>query len=690
MGVPAGEHAASASAIGHFSVENLIFRLTGGGVEEVEIVLPLRAVVNETVVVTGTRTPHLLIEAPVRTDIVSQDLTDRQVKTNLSEMLTATVSGIRIENNCQNCGFTQIRLNGLEGAYTQILEDGLPTFSGVTGIYGLEQIPVEFVENVEIVKGGTSALYGPNAVAGVVNLIRREPTVNGLRLDVLSGVEFNRPEHQVGTSGQLVNLPGDFGADFYFRGVRKAHIDRTLDGFTDRVRREGLAGGATFYRRFFDGRAGLTFGGSGLSEFRRGGSQLDLPPDQTFVTEQLDSVRSAGFARWNHAVSPETFYALSTSFALLDRDSYYGADFDPNAFGSTRNPLSASDFQLGHTAGKHTILVGGQYWWEHVTDVVPSYNRAFDQTFTNTGFYFQDEIRLANNITVLGGARVDKSNVLDHWVFNPRGNIRIGLGSSWNLRFGVSTGFRAPQIFDEDLHIAAVGGEGFVVSPGEGLEEERSLSFTGSLDYTALVNGKPLQVGATVFRTNLRNVFVFEEVDDPELGFRQLFRVNGDNAHVQGVQFDLNWNLTSRIVARGGMTIQEARFSQPEPQFGSRRFFRTPNEYGFAGLDIDFPGQIDFSTTMDFTGSMIAPHFAGFIPEDRLETTPQFFVLNLVIGKTISLPIRDETSMRIYFLGRNLTDSFQDDLDLGPLRDVSYFYGPIQMRTVMGGVTFRF
>jgi outer membrane receptor for ferrienterochelin and colicins len=645
---------------------------------------------NESVVVTGTRTPHLLVEAPVRTDLILAEVATRQVKTNLSELLTSTVSGIRIENNCQNCGFTAIRLNGLEGPYTQILEDGLPSYSGVTSVYGLDQIPTEFLDTVEVVKGGNSALYGPNAVAGVVNLIRREPTLTGVRFDTLSGVEKGRPEHQVGASAQVVNLPGGFGADFYYRGAQRTHIDRDRDGFTEIPRRILNAGGGTAYRRFFDGSARLSFGGNTLSEFRRGGSQFDLRPEDTFVTEQLDATRHAGFMRWNHAISPRTFYSANTTFTYLRRFSYYGADFDPNAYGDTRNPLSASDAQIGHTAGKHTIVGGFQYWWEHVQDVIPAYNRQISQSFSNMGLFVQDEWRMASNVTLVAGVRGDKSNVLDNWVLSPRANIRIGLGQNWNLRFGGSRGFRAPTIFDEDLHIAAVGGEGFVINRSPNLREERSTSYTTSLDYNSNIDGRPIQVGATYFYTRLSDVFVFEENEDESLGFREFLRVNAEGARVQGVQFDVNWRFTRRMAVRSGVTFQQARFDQPEPQFNSLRFFRTPNSYGFAGIDVDLPGRVDLSSTLDFTGIMLVPHFAGFIPEDRIATSPRFLTWDLIMGKTWDLGASERRQVRLFFRGRNLTDSFQRDFDQGPLRDVGYIYGPLFMRSLALGMTLRF
>ena len=104
--------------------------------------------------------------------------------------------GVRVETNCQNCGFTQVRLNGLEGAYTQILLNSKPVFSSLLGVYGLEQIPTNIIERIEIVRSGGSALYGSNAIAGTVNIITKDPILNtweiGSTLALVDGKSADR------------------------------------------------------------------------------------------------------------------------------------------------------------------------------------------------------------------------------------------------------------------------------------------------------------------------------------------------------------------------------------------------------------------------------------------------------------------------------------------------------------------
>ena len=172
---PGSTFSLAVEAAGYYPGKLASVEVVEGETTTVVVEMRKAEVVTEIVVVTATGTAAELQETPIRTEVITTTLADHQVKTTLAEAFQATVSGVRVEMNCQNCGFMQIRMNGLEGPYTQILEDGMPTYSGVTAVYGLEQIPAAFLEQIEVVKGGNSALYGPGAVAGVINLIRREP-----------------------------------------------------------------------------------------------------------------------------------------------------------------------------------------------------------------------------------------------------------------------------------------------------------------------------------------------------------------------------------------------------------------------------------------------------------------------------------------------------------------------------------
>lgn len=98
--------------------------------------------ISEEIVVTATRTPKLFGETAVKTEIITSRDIEARAAVTLADTLYQT-TGVRVENNCQNCNFTQVRINGMEGKYTQILIDSSPVVSAMTGVYGLEQIPAE-------------------------------------------------------------------------------------------------------------------------------------------------------------------------------------------------------------------------------------------------------------------------------------------------------------------------------------------------------------------------------------------------------------------------------------------------------------------------------------------------------------------------------------------------------------------
>ncbi|HFB98131.1 MAG TPA: TonB-dependent receptor, partial [Bryobacterales bacterium] len=296
--------------------------------------------------------------------------------------------------------------------------------------------------------------------------------------------------------------------------------------------------------------------------------------------------------------------------------------------------------------------------------------------------------RVGARTILLGGFRVDRFNKLRRWIVSPRAGFKHSVTGNLNWRVSISTGFRAPEIFNEDLHVAQVGGEGFLIENSPGLREEKSVSLSAGLDYVGRVGRRPYRMGANFFWTDLRNNFQLIEVPSPVPGSRLLLRVNGPGSYVRGVDFDANVSLSPRLSLRGGATLQVARYKEPEEQFGSLSFFRSPERYGFFGLDWILPGRVELTSTTEFLGPMLVPHYAGYIPEDRLERTQSFVVVNAVVSKLLA--VSDKARLRVFLNINNIADTYQPDLDRGPNRDSSYVYGPTQMRRVILGLTWEF
>ena len=174
--LPEGEFTLSVSAVGYKSQERKVVLKRGKTLEE-NFELEEDMVALDGVVVTANRNETARRLAPTLVKVVTPKLFEQTNSHTLSQGL-AFQPGVRVETDCQNCGYSQVRINGLDGKYTQILIDSRPIFSSLAGVYGLEQIPANMIERVEVVRGGGSALFGSSAIAGTVNIITKEPIRN--------------------------------------------------------------------------------------------------------------------------------------------------------------------------------------------------------------------------------------------------------------------------------------------------------------------------------------------------------------------------------------------------------------------------------------------------------------------------------------------------------------------------------
>ena len=250
-----------------------------------------------------------------------------------------------------------------------------------------------------------------------------------------------------------------------------------------------------------------------------------------------------------------------------------------------------------------------------------------------------------------------------------------------DIRVSLATGFRPPQAFDEDLHLSAAGGQPQLIFLSPDLREERSRSLMVGAEWKPVLGPGQALVELNLFRTRLVDLFHNVQADDPDTPYFEFMKVNLGAATVEGFETNLGWGIGDDLVFQGGFVVQRARFDDPEPDFGSSDFFRTPAVYGSFSATWN-NGVVDLFAGVRYTGPMKAPHFAGYIPENRLETTPDFTVLDLFASR----PIRVSGQTVVMSLGiRNLTNAYQEDLDRGPLRDAGYVYGPRFPRSLRVG-----
>lgn len=666
---------AEATSVVHFQMEEVSFT-------------------TDEVVVSANRNEVSRKAAPVVVNVMSAKLFETVNSTDLAKSLNFQ-SGLRVENNCQNCGFPQVRINGLEGPYSQILINSRPIISALSGVYGLEQIPVNMIERVEVVRGGGSALFGANAVGGTINIITKDPINNSFQVaSTMSNMNGKSWEQYMGGNVSLVAKDNSYGIALYETYRNRNPYDADGDGFSELGKLNmNTFGMRAYYRPNYFSRINVEY--HTTNEFRRGGNKFNLQPHEADITEQTKHIINSGGVSYDRYWGEKHKMSVYGSIQHTDRNSYYGAQKDMNAYGKT-NDLTwvVGGMYVGNMDrclfAPATFTGGVEYQSNSLHDVMTGYHRDMQQDVRIAGGFVQNEWRL-NRWTMLVGARLDKHNLIDHPIFSPRVNFLYKPSDNLQARLTYSTGFRAPQAYDEDLHVTAVGGEGVQIRLADGLREERSNSFSGSVDWSFPMGHWQSNILLEGFYTDLHHVFVLEDIGEDQNGDKIKERRNGSGAKVYGVNLDAKVAHGREAQLQLGFTVQRSRYnraevwtSEGEEEQTTKRMPHTPDYYGYFTFTSAPLKNFDFSLSGTYTGKMIVPHMAGYIEKSRMEHTPQFMDLNLKLNYTFVL--KDHIKMQVNGGVQNIFNSFQKDLDKGEFRDAGYFYGPTQPRTYFVGI----
>ena len=353
--LPTGRLTLIAATVGYKSAEQEL-RLEAGETVRADFALEEEALAVEEIVVSASRTETNKKYSPTIVSVASGKLFEATASCNLAETMNFQ-SGLRVENNCGNCGTTQLRINGLEGQYSQVLLDSRPIFSSLAAMYGLEQLPVSMIERVEVIRGGGSALFGANAIGGVVNIITKEPQRNSLALSNTTNLlEDGAADFNTSLNGSFVS--DDYRAGVYLFGMVRDRdsYDRNGDGFSDiPALNTETAGFRAYYK--LSPYMRLTAEYHHIHEFRRGGNALNRPPHMADIAEQLDHKIDGGGVKFDY-FSPNGRHraGVYVSAQGIDRDSYFGTGRNPDAYGATSDGTLVAGAQYTYTFEKLLFL----------------------------------------------------------------------------------------------------------------------------------------------------------------------------------------------------------------------------------------------------------------------------------------------------------------------------------------------
>lgn len=703
----------SAQAIGYKTVEKSI-HLDSNLELNFELIEDISNL--DQVVVTGTRTYKKRTNSAVIVNVINSTTLDNVQACTLSDGLKFQ-TGLRVETDCQTCNYTQLRMNGLAGGYSQILINGCPIFSPLTGLYGMEQIPTNMIDRIEVVRGGGSALYGSSAIGGTVNVITKIPRKNSYELGYTHLNFKDTPENILSGNATAISKNKTSGATFFINNRQRSTYDANGDSFSELPQLKNLSFGANLFFLPTDNQK-LEVSVSKLNEYRYGGELVDKPAHLALQSEERTHnvlIANADYQiNFNDDKSSFISY-IATQFT--ERDHYTGIVPDASdvtayenhlqnpPYGTSNNLTMQGGLQLNHKFedfidGDNVLTFGTEYVQDEVVDEIEAYNYKTDQLTKTTSVFIQSDWSITNKLNLLTGVRYDNHQLNDfrntkkltNNVASPRISLLYKPFGKAQFRATWGTGFRAPQAFDTDLHIAFAGGGVSRVRLADDLKKERSNTYTTSFNYDK--GNEHFIAGFTLegFYTHLNDAFYLDPDGVDQYG-EVFIKRNGDGATVKGLTLEARANFDKVLQIEAGYTLQSSMYDTAVENIDGgikkREFLRTPTNYGYATISYTPNKRFNTSVNLVYTGEMELAHLAG-APEqttDEYITSDTFFELGIKSSYTFDIKKLD-TKLQVLGGVKNVFDAYQTDFDSGKNRDSNYVYGPGIPRTFFVGLKF--
>ena len=580
--------------------EGLALLLAPGGVE------------IEEVVVTATRTNSRIEDLPTRVEVLGAEEVEEEgtIKPANIASLLGDVAGAQIQPTSPTTGNLDLRLQGLPGQYTQILRDGLPLYGGFAGSFGLLSVPPLDLKQVELIKGSNSTLYGGGAIAGLVNLVSKSPTLGTPQY----AASLNQTTlRETNLNGFAARRGTRWGYSLYGGLLRQKEKDVDGDGFVDvpRVSSVNLHPRLFFYP---NAHSQVALGYTGTLESRRAGdaqvlkSGFDPLSGHVFFVDNTSLRNTADLLYTNDELGGGH---LTVKGTITD----FVRDVSTNTVAFTAYQTTYyTEASYLHTAGpRHTVVVGLNANGEKLA----SFNRSATPlrspyTYNTLGAFAQDDWHLLPRLSLQAGLRLDHHNQYGNFLL-PRLAFLYKASAAVTARLNGGLGYRVPVPYINSLDERDYP----LVQPLRGVRAETSLGVNGDVNFQRTFDGfdEPLvlNVNQSFFYTRLGNPLVLDG-----LGFAGPFGANY-----------LNWqNATAPLSTRGLETYVRLRVDETELYLGYV-FTDTRQQYDAVNQRLPLSARHKFAAVglVEFTSAFSGGIEASYTGQQYLSdgsTTPGY------------------------------------------------------------------
>lgn len=578
---------------------------------------------NEITVISGTLREASRLESPIPVDVYTPALFRKNPSPSVFESLSM-INGVQPQINCNVCNTGDIHINGMEGPYTMVLIDGMPIVSSLSTVYGLAGIPNSMVKRIEVVKGPASTLYGSEAVAGIINVITKDPlTAPRWSVDMMA-TSYQEYALDVSSSWKKNNIHGLTGISLFNFDNR---VDQNADNFTDVTLQNRLSvfSKINFSRKNnLPASAGIRY----VYEDRWGGemqwNRNHRGSDQVYG----ESIYTNRFELIGNYVLPNLPHVQAdVSYNYHHQDSYYGTV----PYMASQH-VFFSQLRWNKKAGNTDILAGLPFRYMYYDDnsvatasgdTLNPANRPY-LTFL-PGIFIQTETSFTRKFVLLTGIRYDHHNHHGS-VVTPRISFKYHAATNQVIRLTGGSGFRVVNLFTED-HAALTGAREVIIRNTLKPEQSWNVNLNYAAQHT-FAHGY-LSLDASAFFTYFTNKIVGDFMTDPEL---IIYDNLSGYAISRGFSVNTDFLFTNSLKILAGMTVMDVYQVNEEPD----GYKRTPQLFaprlsGTFAISYTLPR---WNITTDLTGRITGPMHLPVVPNDeRPDMSPTFALVNLQFSK---------------------------------------------------------
>lgn len=581
------------------------------------------------VVVSGTLKPVSKLNSQIPVEVYGKSFFKSNITPSVFESLQ-NINGVRPQLNCSVCNTGDIHINGQDGAYTMILIDGLPMVSGLSSVYGLSGIPQSLIEKIEVIKGPASAIYGSEAIGGLINIITKLPEYSDKLSFETYYTGWGEKNFDLGYKYKFLKKINSMIGINYFNYSNP--IDKNEDGFTDLSIQDRIS--------IFN-KINLKDKFSIASRFYyedRWGGELDWDP--TFRGSNLkygESIYTTRFELYGNLDFNKNL-KFQFSYNNHNQNSYYGLTFYDAKQADTfvqflyNKSISLIDFTFG-------LSYRNTFYDDNSTATYDEIlNKNTPSKTAIPGVFVQNELKFSEKNSILLGLRYDY-NSLHKSIFTPRINYkRVSDDESSVIRVGVGSGFRVVNVFTEEH--AALSGDRIVVFEEE-LRPEKSWNF--NINYVKNIYTDSdiiLEFDSSLFYTNFSNKIIPNYNLDPN---KIIYKNLTNSSITRGGSLSLNSTFSSGLRINLGVTfldnyIDNIVKERPELTESFLGVWRV--SYNIKSFTIDYTGNV--------LGPMILPTLSDIDP--RSNKSPLHSIQNIQLTNSIS------NGLQFYVGVKNLLD----------------------------------